>query len=381
MSKSKKPAKRESDVLEYVQATKPCRVDRDKGVIYGVKVVGFKSKNGGVYPRACLEAAQTMYEGARCNLNHPRRDAPGVDRDVEDRFGIFHNPRIGEDGAYADLHYLKSHPFAQQACEAAESMPEVFGFSHNAKTIQVPDGNGGIIHESITRVRSVDLVADPATTSSIFESETMNDPHTQGMAGDDAVPPDDLGLGGGDASGPVDAAIDALLAKYMPDIKASSDKGARKSLLDDMKKKILAVLDALSDEQEPEPEEAPPEDNPFPSEGEGESSPESIGPEEGEPEEPPQEPTTPDYEIALNVLESVGVQPTAVRIRALIKADEKDRQALAESWPKVGAAAQAVAKPRSSSVMESQRDAAVVPSPTFTEEDLKDDAMLLFSSR
>jgi hypothetical protein len=52
----------------------------------------------------------------------------------------------------------------------AEKAPENFGFSHNVEAV-VRLENGAQIVDKIVRVRSVDLVADPATTSGLFESE------------------------------------------------------------------------------------------------------------------------------------------------------------------------------------------------------------------
>jgi hypothetical protein len=383
-----KPRKVERDVYEYFQASRPCKVDREAGIIYGAKVVGFQSKNGGRYSKECLEAAKSMYEGAKCNLNHPHRESPGVDRNIEDRFGIFHNVRIGEDGAYADLHYLKAHPFADRACEAAESMPEIFGFSHNAKTIQVPDGNGGIIHESITRVRSVDLVADPATTSSIFESEdeSMNDPHTQGMAGDDAIADEgslagdgavDAGAAAATESDPVDVAIDAILAKYLPAIKdPKTDKATRKSMLSELQKKIDAIIKALADEEEEPAAEEPAADDggDFGGDFGGDDSEESAK-QKGKAAKP-------DYEQALDVLESAHVHPTSIRVKALLAVPVADRKALAESWPKMGAGNSA--KPKSGSVMESFKEGQDKDKSTasvLSKEQLKDDAMLLMAAR
>jgi hypothetical protein len=375
------PRKIERDVLEYVQATKPCRVDRDKGIIYGCKLVGLQSKNGGRYTLEGLREAAPMFEGAKCNLNHPDRDKPGKDRDVQDRFGIFHNYMVGDDGAYADLHYLKSHPFAAVACEAAENpqLETALGFSQNARTIQVPDGNGGIIHESITRVRSVDLVADPATTCSIFESENqaMNDPHTQGMAGDDVVPDATTDTAAAIEQDPVDIAIDALLGKYLPDIKAA-DKAGRKPLLNDLRKKIDAIIDALSEE----PEKAETTTEGSETEGEEKSTEESVKEEKTvEKSKTTEQKVKPDYEQALDVLESAKVQPTSIRIKALLALPAEDRSALAESWPKIGATTEQKVKPKSSSVLESFKDkdekAATLPFPTA--EQLKDDAMLLMA--
>ncbi len=163
--------RREQDVLEFVQLGGASRVDREKGVIYGAKILGAKSKNGGRYPRAAREAAKAKYEGIVINVNHPRRDKPGDERKVEERFGVASNIQITDDGTYADVAYLKSHPMADSVAEAAErkELSNIFGFSHNAVTVQ-SDQDGEVVHESISKVRSVDLVADPATTKGVFES-------------------------------------------------------------------------------------------------------------------------------------------------------------------------------------------------------------------
>jgi hypothetical protein len=372
----------ERDVLEFMRQDKPCRVDKEKGIIFGVHLCGLESKNGGRYTTTCLEAARDMYEGTKCNINHPDRASPGKDRLVGDRFGVYHNVVIGADGAYADLHYLKSHPLADMVCESAERMPEALGFSQNAKTIQVPDGQGGIMHESITRVRSVDLVADPATTSSIFESEdqTMNDPHTQGMADSDVVP-EDMGGEAAIENDPVDEALDALLKQYLPEIKAA-DKAGRKPLLAELKKKIDTVIDALSggpgdsvsSETTTEGSETA---------GEEKSTEESVKEEKTveKTETTTEQKVKPDYEQALDVLESAKVHPTSIRIKALLALPAEDRSALAESWPKIGATTEQKVKPKSSSVLESFKDkdekAATLPFPTA--EQLKDDAMLLMA--
>ncbi len=51
----------------------------------------------------------------------------------------------------------------------AEHAPENVGFSHNVEARTVRRGERVVV-EAITRVQSVDLVADPATTRGLFES-------------------------------------------------------------------------------------------------------------------------------------------------------------------------------------------------------------------
>ena len=61
---------------------------------------------------------------------------------------------------------------ANAIVEAAEKMPEILGLSLLGEgTGKTKDKDGNTIIESIDRVFSVDLVANPATVTSLYESE------------------------------------------------------------------------------------------------------------------------------------------------------------------------------------------------------------------
>ena len=147
-------------------------VDREAGIIKGIKILGFTSQNGRRYtPEAC-KAAISLYEGKKVNIDHPEK-GPTQQRSTYDRFGKFINVRFVEgDGLFGDLLYLKSHEMAESVCEAAErkELNDVFGMSHNAQGEGSVDKQGIFVVSRITEVRHVDLVADPATTQSLTES-------------------------------------------------------------------------------------------------------------------------------------------------------------------------------------------------------------------
>lgn len=156
------------------------RVDRDRGVIRGVKLVGMRSRNkreskkGRAYTRGCLERARRLYEGVKVRVNHPKKldQQLGEERDVDDTFGRIQNVRLEADGLYGDLKYLKSHAMAARVCEAAESMPTAYGLSHDvAKWVGDYDSEGVYVITEINQVDGVDLVDSPGTTSGLFESE------------------------------------------------------------------------------------------------------------------------------------------------------------------------------------------------------------------
>lgn len=149
------------------------KVDREAGVIRGVKLIGFESKNGRYYPPAVLKSAVSVYEGSKVNIDHPEKE-PTQARKYGERFGVIRNVHHKEgQGNFGDCHFNPKHRLAEQVCWDAEHNPEALGFSHNA-LLRVGSPKGGKeMVEEILSIRSMDLVADPATTKSLFESEEV----------------------------------------------------------------------------------------------------------------------------------------------------------------------------------------------------------------
>lgn len=139
----------------------------EDGVVRSVKLLGLKSKNGLEYPLPVLEACKSLYDGAPVYVDHSLGP-----RSYGDRLGIVSNPQVRSgDGAglYGDVVYNEKHPVAEQFCYDARKKSARVGFSHNAIVRYKPGTNNTVV-EAIRRVVSVDLVTDPATTKSIFES-------------------------------------------------------------------------------------------------------------------------------------------------------------------------------------------------------------------
>lgn len=155
-------------------------VDREAGVIRNVKVLGLKSHNGRTYPKETIARAKGMYEGAKVNVDHPAGD-PSSPRSYSDRIGVLQNPRVGgaDDGLFADFHFNPKHALAEQLCWDAEHSPGNVGFSHNILA-KIDGPKGRTVVEEITRVQSVDLVADPATTNGLFEGLNETELQTKG---------------------------------------------------------------------------------------------------------------------------------------------------------------------------------------------------------
>lgn len=161
------------------------KVDREKNVIEGVKILGLVSQNGREYLKEAAARAVPLYEGARINVDHPYVSGqlkPAQPRSYADRIGVLRNIRVehGDGGLRGDLHFNPKHALAEQLAWDAEHAPENVGLSHNV------DGrgrqqNGRQVIEEITKVRSVDLVADPATTHGLFEQVQSNNDEGENM--------------------------------------------------------------------------------------------------------------------------------------------------------------------------------------------------------
>lgn len=160
-------------LLEYCDSRGvPVRMDRSAGVIRGVKILGLHSRNGREYLAETLRRAAALYEGAKVNVNHPK-GSPAAPRDYQDRIGVVRGVELrADEGLFGDLHFNPKHALAEQLIWDAEHAPENVGFSHNVQARTAPrPGGSGVVVEEITRVQSVDLVADPATTRGLYESQ------------------------------------------------------------------------------------------------------------------------------------------------------------------------------------------------------------------
>ncbi len=145
------------------------RVDRAAGIIRRVKVLGKESANGRRYLPEAIRDAVPLYEGASVRTNHPKKASDS--RDVQEVFGWLENVTLDGTGEmWADLHVLNPRTdLAESVFAAAEKNPKLFGLSHNAQGDTERGADGVEVVRQIVEVRSVDLVADPATTKGLFE--------------------------------------------------------------------------------------------------------------------------------------------------------------------------------------------------------------------
>ena len=161
-----------SRLTDTVFLESSCKVDRDGGLIEGVRVLGRHSKNGRKYTDQAMHDAAALYEGLRCNYDHPPQHNARQERLFGEFAGILEgcrfDKRLGE--VRGNLRVATQHRDSGLLMEAAEKFPRTFGLSHNADG-EVRHQDGKQIVESLSHVESVDIVTRPATNQGLFESE------------------------------------------------------------------------------------------------------------------------------------------------------------------------------------------------------------------
>jgi len=160
-------------------APTPLRVDREAGIIHGVKVLGLTSSNNRRYTKEAVAKAikAGLYDGAKVFVDHPSRQ--GEMRSAADLLGRLRNARLGEDGIYADLHANTAHPMWPRVAEDAEKRLALYGLSHNAEAGDYRFESGQQVVTEISRVESVDLVSAPATNRNLWEGAKVPIPLKQ----------------------------------------------------------------------------------------------------------------------------------------------------------------------------------------------------------
>jgi len=337
------PPANETELIEQIFSSPD--VDREAGIIRGVKLLGRTSRNNREYTDRAMTESAALCEGVRVYVDH---DRSGKDRKVSDFFAEIKDVRTKEDGNYADLHFLKSHALAESVLERADRFAGSFGMSPHQFGPTVTKGGKQIV-ESVAHIRSVDIVDTPATTNSLFESEDnpvsvnlkkfVNDipEGTDGRAGlvelleQDGMeelaveaPPEDAG-----PDDQVKAAFRAMVVAAFDD--ETLDTTATIARIKD----ILKSQEKLQAKPEPTPE------------AEAEAGDEAGAEEETMESLKAENERLKAENECRELLESVGVSSTAVRLKALRPLSGDERTELVEGW-KTEPAAKSNGKPKGS---------------------------------
>jgi hypothetical protein len=161
------------DIMEFC-AQEGIEVEADQPILKGVKVLGGTSKNRRRYTPEAISEGTALYEGLPVNIDHPEKGA-AASRGLRERFGKLVHVRHESGSLRGDLHYNPKHPLAEAVRWWADNQPEAIGLSHNATGTGRTQADGTFVVDKIVSVRSVDLVADPATTRGLFEAVMTHD--------------------------------------------------------------------------------------------------------------------------------------------------------------------------------------------------------------
>jgi hypothetical protein len=151
-------------------------------ILRNVKILGMDSKNDRGYIQEAVQQAIPLYESRGVYFNHRLPPAggfkPGMTlpaRPFQDKFGMMRSVRKDVDGGLrGDLHFNPKHELCEQFLGWVENDPSAIGFSHAilAKTKRDDKTGREMVYE-ITKVDSIDIVTEAATTKGIFEAYEM----------------------------------------------------------------------------------------------------------------------------------------------------------------------------------------------------------------
>lgn len=142
----------------------PQKINREQGYIDGVLICGTSSRNGRDYPADVFRRDFKVYEGVHVRCDHDDN------RVTDKKIGWFSGVYVDDAGRpRGRLNLLKSHPMTERVYEAAERNPSLYGMSHVA-VCGTKRVTGRERVESLNKAHSIDLVDDPATLKSLYES-------------------------------------------------------------------------------------------------------------------------------------------------------------------------------------------------------------------
>lgn len=303
------------------------RIDSERGILFGVKLLGRLSRNNREYAREAMESAAPRYSGLKVYVDHPVNG--NAERSVDRWAGTIQNARFEEDGIYGDIKLRTKSPFFEGIVEAARDFPKDVGFSHVAEGSTRMEGETEIV-ESIKEVFSVDLVTDPATTRGIFESRRTK-PATLKTA-IESLP-----------EGPVRKRLVEMMGGGYIDggmsFEAESEPADPLAQMSSLCKELIAMLGetlkALATKKDTPPADpaTPPIDTPVVEEPEDEMKPEDEK-KQAEQQLAFESVKKENAELkAKALLLESGREASDIRVKALASAAEDDREALLESWP------------------------------------------------
>jgi len=165
----------ESKMDDFIEVTEALsgigpdtRIDRENRVIHNVAALSPNSENERFYEPSAMSQAVGLLEGKKVFCDHPDLRDLSKTRSVRDLIGRLRAVNIAASKVRADFHVLKGQEWVM---DLAESDPDAAGLSINARVL-ARRGSDPLKIVGFDKIRSCDLVTEPATTKSIFESKT-----------------------------------------------------------------------------------------------------------------------------------------------------------------------------------------------------------------
>jgi hypothetical protein len=141
-------------------------VDRAAGVIRGVKMLGFASRNR----RGYNPPDPKVFEGVKARINHYMQEGEvdPPDPQVDNIWGWYEGVETKQDGVYGNLKYNPKHALTETILWWIENRPEIMGLSPIMFCER--DEIAGTTILTVRLVESCDLVDRSGTTGGMFES-------------------------------------------------------------------------------------------------------------------------------------------------------------------------------------------------------------------
>ena len=156
--------------IYFIADASGCKVDRTKGVVFGVSVItgGVKAKGHDLWTDSTtlLQMKEKGDERGKVLVKENHKNPGGGTTGVDAMVGFLSDFRVEGGKTKADLHFYSSHPRRDLYLDAAENTPELFGLSAAFIPPEKDEVKGGKKMARVDELVSVDLVTTPAANPS-----------------------------------------------------------------------------------------------------------------------------------------------------------------------------------------------------------------------
>ena len=146
-------------------------VDASQRLVENIALAGGQSRNGYSYSQAALREAVSLYQEKPVFLDHARDRTRPQDRSTRDLVGSIVNPSYVDGRIRGDIKVLDTES-GRTFLNLLEMESPGLGMSHVVRARRSTDGS---TVEQIVEVISVDVVVNPATTTTFRESTAFSE--------------------------------------------------------------------------------------------------------------------------------------------------------------------------------------------------------------